>query len=304
MLGHEHSVHSVLCTLCAAITYPYLPFHPRPWHSLNPHMTTAAFRAAYDNSLRHSREVVRKLPLKDRQEDALPAPLRVCNGLDVVRRTVLDHMRGWSDGAAPALPLPPLSLSLSQPRLAAAGAQQQRDRDTANTEKKFGPLELGCTYGCPSITADALRSGGVPETTDAKEAEALSDQRLFLLTLHYQGESKAYMTYDICRTLYATGGGSAAIRDPMVVDICRRGLRSSGSGASDTGSAASRDEFVSDLRSARSNGTTGEAGGGGAADKDAEWPCLPHLLYGAGHASKGQGQGQGGAGKEAPTVCF
>ena len=221
-------------------------------------MTADSFRAAYDSVLHYSKELMSRLPPKGQQEKALAAPLRVCNGLDVVQRTVLDHMRGWSDGDSPMLPLG------QHPKLDAAASQQ----DIASTER-FGPLDLGCTYGCPSVTAAALKSGGIPETTDEKEAALLSTQRLFLLTLHYQGETKAYMSYDICRTLYATGGGSAAIRDPMVVKICSKSLSTNGGGAD----ATSHDIVLSGQEAGREVDTGGNT--------NATWPCLPHELYGS-----------------------
>jgi len=226
----------------------------RPWRSLNPRMSAEAFRAAYDSAFKYSKGLLRQLPPREPvgpgpgtgRVGAAVRPLRVCNGLDVAQRTVLDHMRGWSDGTAPALPLP--------------------DAKKGKHMQDFGPAELGCTYGCPSVTASALRSGGIPESVDSKEAELLSKQRLFLLTLHYQGESKAYMTYDICRTLHATGPRREGIRDTVVVNICAKSL---------------------------SSGLMRNASSATAADDD--WPCMPHLLYGQGHGSQAHGTA---------TVCF
>ena len=175
----------------------------RPWHSLNPRFSDEEFRTRFDTALNYSQ----KLALPKRRSVANVeagtgterSSLRVCNALDVVNRTVYDHMRGWSDGSDATLPIVPSDID---------GTSTSTTGDTAPAAAAAAAAaELGCTYGCPAITAAALVSGGFPEYTDDALIAAmhLSTRRLYLLTLHYQGETKTYIQYDICRVLLSTG---------------------------------------------------------------------------------------------------
>ena len=141
-----------------------------PWHSLNPLMSAVAFRQAYGSAWSFTKNLLKNMPTESYNASdsvmmganmQITSPLLVCNGLDVVQRTVLDHMRGWSDGASPKLPL--------------------------STVSQFPDAAyLGCANGCPSVVADSLKSGGVPESTDRAAVASLAGRPLYLLSLHYQ----------------------------------------------------------------------------------------------------------------------
>ena len=74
--------------------------------------------------------------------------LRLCNGMDVVNRTVFDHMHGWMMG------------------------------------KNFS-LDL-TGDGWPYLVDVSLRAGGKPESVEPEAAAALAKQRLRLINIHYQ----------------------------------------------------------------------------------------------------------------------
>ena len=110
--------------------------------------------------------------------------LVICNGLDVVQRTVFDHMQGWSETRGFMLGL---------------------------TEEKGRP-------GVPSVVGTSLKRGGAPEDIVMQSlsmntssemivplASAYADARLYFACLHYQGDTKDLMVYDICRLLLLTG---------------------------------------------------------------------------------------------------
>lgn len=109
--------------------------------------------------------------------------LRICNGLNVRNRTVFDHMHAWQHG---------YNFSLN-----------------TNTD------------GIPSITALCRMDGGRPEETAMKSTlslKALEEIKLKYHSLHYQGDSKLALPYDICRILMETG--SKKINDPQVIKEC------------------------------------------------------------------------------------
>lgn len=93
--------------------------------------------------------------------------LTICNGLDVVDRHVFDHQLAWSMGEN-------FSLNLNG-------------------------------SGIPFVIGSVLRSGGIPESISTNFSQNLSLQRLYLNTIHFQGDSKKVLLYDVCRILYRTG---------------------------------------------------------------------------------------------------
>lgn len=103
---------------------------------------------------------------------ALPLPtvnedLLLCNSLDVVHRTVFDHYHAW-DGCGN------FSLSLE-------------------------------SDGIPRCFGACLTAGGKPETLDSAALHSVITKPLQLLTLHYRGDAKGLLLYDLCRVLTMTG---------------------------------------------------------------------------------------------------
>ena len=126
---------------------------------------------------------------------ALPLPevdasLALCNGLDVFSRTVFDHMHGWQGCEGFTLDV-------------GAGGE-----------------------GRPHCVGASLNEGGKPESVSGAEAEALSLQRLDVLTLHYQGDRKGLLPYDVCRVLLLTGDGAIARLE--VATLCADAMRERG----------------------------------------------------------------------------
>jgi hypothetical protein len=111
--------------------------------------------------------------------------LKVCNGLDVVKRTVFDHMHGWMQG------------------------------------RDFSLGAAGNQSGVPSVVGASLFNGGHPE--DLSAAQALDRTRLFLNNLHYQGGAKSRISVDICSHLLREG--SPPIRDISVKTHCAVSIR-------------------------------------------------------------------------------
>lgn len=114
----------------------------------------------------------------------LPPPtipnLNLCNGMDVVNRSVFDHMHGWSY-------IPNITLDLQG-------------------------------EGRPYGKGTNLELGGRPERMNATELTQLASKRLYFNSLHYQGDSKKNLPYDICRILLQTG--NKRIEDEVVREKC------------------------------------------------------------------------------------
>jgi len=106
--------------------------------------------------------------------------IQVCNGMDVINRTVFDHMHGWQSGS----------------------------NFTLNIEE-----------GRPYLTGASLISGGVPESLELDELKILESSRLYLNNLHYQGNAKRFLEYDVCRILLYSG--SETISNPAVLQHCK-----------------------------------------------------------------------------------
>eukprot|EP01041_Mallomonas_annulata_P019861 gene19861-39398_t len=138
----------------------------RPWLHNNRSASSTqiqAIRNATDAAFVFAKSL--KLP------PVMTSSLRLCNGLDVVNRTVFDHKTAWEVGDG-------FSLNLDG-------------------------------SGVPFVIGPCLRSGGIPESTDIKQvATQLSDKRLYLNSVHYQGDSKRFLGYDVCRVLTLTGSRS------------------------------------------------------------------------------------------------
>jgi len=108
----------------------------------------------------------RVLPLPTVNED-----LTLCNSLDVVQRTVFDHYHAW-DGCSN------FSLSLE-------------------------------SDGIPRCTGVCLTAGGKPEILDSpvelQTTTSIVSKPLQLLSLHYRGDAKGLLMYDLCRVMTMTG---------------------------------------------------------------------------------------------------
>lgn len=192
----------------------------RPYRSNNWKLSDKQYQSLFDSAFSYAKALniaSVKYPVGyERSGDN--SQLKLCNGLDVHHRTVFDHMLGWSDGLDPLL---------FQPLLA-------DDHDTFSV----------CPYGCPSVVAASLKSGGVPESITPAEAAILEKNRLYLLSLHYQGGAKEHAIYDGCRILTLTGPGT--IVNNEVRKICSKELKNH----------ATRD------------------------DANVKYPCAKHLRYG------------------------
>lgn len=106
--------------------------------------------------------------------------LTLCNGLDVVNRTSFDHFHGWTNA-------PGFNFDV------AGGAV---------------PYFVGIT----------TKFGGQPESQDPEVIEKLKQSKLFLLNIHYQGDSKLVLPHDVCKVLLFTG--SRSFCDPTVKELC------------------------------------------------------------------------------------
>ena len=96
--------------------------------------------------------------------------LVLCNGLDVVNRTVFDHMRGWESGRG-------FSFNFEQ------SAQHN------------GRIVM------PSTIASVTARGGRPETMEPTEDARLETTPLQFINIHYTSGGKTYIPYDVCRAL-------------------------------------------------------------------------------------------------------
>lgn len=116
--------------------------------------------------------------------------------MDVVNRTVFDHMHGWTSGW-------PSNFSLN-----------------------INGSEMA---GRPYVMGASLRGGGAPEDAAGLQAgsasSAFEGRRLWLNTLHYQGRAKDLLPYDACRVLKLTP--DYFIQDAWVRAECERLLRAS-----------------------------------------------------------------------------
>jgi hypothetical protein len=148
----------------------------RPWKLLDRQANEGrliAKRNAHD----HSYSLTKSFNLP-----AVDDKIVVCNGMDVVNRTVFDHMHGWQSGDN--------SFSL-------------------NLEDN----------GKPYVISSSLAHGGVPESIDPIKAAEFDKEKLYLNTIHYQGDSKKLIPYDVCRILTLTG--DKYIEDPTVMKTCQ-----------------------------------------------------------------------------------
>jgi len=84
-----------------------------------------------------------------------PKRLKICNGLDVLNRTVFDHMQAWSAGRN-------FSLNLNG-------------------------------NGVPFVIGASLNHGGRPESLDPEALTKLENNRLYLNNIHYQVCANKYL---------------------------------------------------------------------------------------------------------------
>jgi len=107
--------------------------------------------------------------------------LRLCNGLDVVNRTVFDHMHIFF-------------------------------------------REKGFTYDfgggrAPYFIGAVAKIGGIPESIDDEEVKMLEKQKLYVINIHYQGETKPKLIKDCCD--YIKSDKDKFFFDPIVENICK-----------------------------------------------------------------------------------
>eukprot|EP01033_Poteriospumella_lacustris_P007966 gene7966-5732_t len=162
----------------------------------------------------------RKLPLPPLPTDN--STIALCNGLDIVKRTVFDHMWGYS------LPTFSANLPAIQTTAAARAAASQtlsRHIVTATpTEKAETAVVVGehrPESGTPHITGVCSPSGGIPETLDETEQkeQKLAQKRIYLLSIHYQGGDKRLIAPDACRiALRARGNAETRCRRMLSFD--------------------------------------------------------------------------------------
>ena len=138
------------------------------------------FKKISDDSFRYSKSL--SLPTPDKAKI-----LKLCNGLNVVNRTVFDHYHAWAFGRN-------FSLNIY------------------DTKDPY--------FGVPYVIGPSLSIGGIPESVIPIEVEKLKNEKLYLNNIHYQGGAKGTLTYDVCRVLYATG--DKMIYDPIVKEICEK----------------------------------------------------------------------------------
>ena len=74
--------------------------------------------------------------------------------------------------------------------------------------------------GAPYAYSVANRLGGKPETFDTDKLKVLAGEKLYINNIHYQGDSKHLILYDICRVLLLTG--IKKIYDPVVDTHCEQ----------------------------------------------------------------------------------
>lgn len=116
--------------------------------------------------------------------------LNLCNVLDVYNHTLFDHMHGWM-----------------------------------GCGKDF-TLDLESGMGHPSCIGVSHHMGGVPRSVDPDSVaeSGMESQRLYMLTLHYQGGMKSSLEYDVCRVLLLTA--DKQIVNHEVNDLCAKVIKS------------------------------------------------------------------------------
>jgi len=107
--------------------------------------------------------------------------LQLCNGMDVVDRTVFDHRHGWKMG---------------------------RSYSVAVDNR-----------GLPFIMGVALSNGGQPETLSYPAVHLLRFRRLYFNSIHYQGPAKSKIIEDACKVMI-TDGSLQFINDVEVRSAC------------------------------------------------------------------------------------
>ena len=152
-----------------------------PWKLNNSTATIEEIRSVREKG-HNAYKYTKSLPLPESN-----STLRICNGLQVANRHVFDHAHGWAFGQS-------FSLNLNSPA----------DEN----------------YGVPYVIGECLGIGGSPETTDPVKVKELQHQKLFFNSLHYQGDSKRLLPFDVCRILYKTGSGT--ILNPEVRALCAK----------------------------------------------------------------------------------
>jgi len=112
----------------------------------------------------------------------LSSSLNLCNGLSVVNQTTFDHLHAWGQG---------------------------------NFKLGIGPGERGV----PHSIGPAQYMGGCPEFPENKTYIAsMANASLYYVNVHYQGDLKKHIPYDVCRVLQFSGG--AIFSNPDVQKKC------------------------------------------------------------------------------------
>ena len=152
------------------------------WESGRPYLTANSH--AYERRTDIEMRSISDISFNETKALLLPAvdsSLSLCNGLDVVNRTVFDHVMGWYT----------------------LGERFSFDLDGE---------------GIPYAYGIAYRLGGKPESLDEHDIELLRNKKLYVNNIHYQGATKEHILYDICRVLSMTG--HRVIFDPYVRKQC------------------------------------------------------------------------------------
>jgi hypothetical protein len=120
------------------------------WDTGRPYHTQLLYHPLAKGNITRAREIADEAFIYTSKLNLPPVTrqLAVCNGLDVINRTVFDHMHAWDAGTN-------LSLNL--------------DGD-----------------GVPYVIGASLNHGGKPESLDPEIVEKLEHSRLYLNNVHYQ----------------------------------------------------------------------------------------------------------------------
>ena len=129
------------------------------------------YQSITDIAFLYTKSLLKKLNNTILSNPILIPSLKLCNGMDVINRTVFNHYHAWNDG-------PYFNLNI---------------RNHSNE-----------MFGIPYMRAVCLKGGGRPESMDADELKLLRGKRLYFNNIHYQGTAKEFLTYDLCRILNAT----------------------------------------------------------------------------------------------------
>ena len=137
--------------------------------------------------------------------------LKLCNNMDSVLapahnglhefRFTFDHTTGWLSGP------------------------QRHERSMAFLHH-VGNTSHPCPI-CPSIVIDSQLGGGQPESRKPADVSRLKHEKLYFLSLHYQGNSKGYIAYDVCRILISSVGVDQIV-SPLVRSKCTTLLNENG----------------------------------------------------------------------------